>query len=181
MSLVTRVRGDRGRRFAPVEFQDAVELHYRKSGRHATIIWIPEPVCQWQLRITMRPNDPARRAWQAGDMEEEPFEIFEITHYNEEVGLYQGYELEELGVSGLIEMLEKSDSWSGTGQFDSLEEAMAYQVQQQHDNKKQLERYIRAEVEAAGRSLAHIIREEPYLTVGIDLSSPEGADATESP
>ena len=180
MALRTRVRRDRGLRRAPIEFSDAVELHYRKSGRHAHIVWIPEPVCQWQLKITMRPNDPALRKWQAGEMEKEPFEIFEITYYDEEAGLYKGYELEDLGVAGLIKMLEKSDSWSGTGQFNSIEEAMAYQVQCQRDEKKRLEDYIRGEVEAAGRSISKIIRNEPYLPVGIDLSSPDGADAKES-
>jgi hypothetical protein len=58
MALISTVGGARQRRRAPLEFQEAVELHFRKSGRHASIVWIPEPVCQWQVRITLRADDP---------------------------------------------------------------------------------------------------------------------------
>ena len=68
MGLIHTVGGS-GQRRAPYEFQDAVELHFRKSGRHAHIVWIPEPVCQWQIRISLMPGDPVLAAWKAGELE----------------------------------------------------------------------------------------------------------------
>ena len=136
-------------RRAPVEFQDAVETHFRKSGRHATIVWIPAPIKQWQVRISMRPGDPALAAYQAGDTDEEPVETVEIVCRVEGMGGYQGYELDELGVSGLIDMLEKADSWSGRGTFDSIGQAMHYQVQNQKEFKERLAKSLKDEAMAA--------------------------------
>ena len=170
-----------GPRRAPLEFQEAVELHFRKSGRHARIVWIPEPVCQWQVRITMKPNDPALRAFQAGETALEPVETVELTVFDEDEGLYIGVELESIGVSGLIDMLERGDMHSGQGDFDSLEEAMAYQVESQKKYRERLEKYVKDEVLAAGRAVRKRIMKEPYLRVRIDLptSSPDGADNEE--
>ena len=167
--LITRMSGGTRRR-APVEFMDAVELHFRKSGRHANLVWIAEPICQWQIRVTMRPNDPALKAWQAGDVDTEPVETVEITYFDEDAGLYIGYELDELGVSGLIAMLDRGNMHSGTGQVHSLQDAMTKQVEAQREHREKLRKYIHGEVEAAARSLTHIIKKEPYLTVGIDFN-----------
>ncbi len=164
------------RRRAPVAFQDAVELHFRKSGRHARIVWIPIPVKQWQVRVTMRPGDPALAAWQAGEAPEEPVETIEIVYFDDEARTYRGYELDEIGVSGLIEMLEKADSWSGRGRFGSIPQAMHYQVQSQKEHKDKLKKYLRGEVEAAARSIQHIIKKEPFLTVGIDFDNPSSPE-----
>ena len=179
-----RVQGDRGVRRAPVEFQDAAELHFRRDGRHASIVWIPEPVCQWQVKITLRGDDPALGAWQAGEVSKEPFEVFEITYWDEEAGLYVGYELggtDGLSVGRFEEMLKKADSWSGAGQFGSIEEAMSYQVQSQYESRERLRKYLKDEVMAAARAVRKQVAGEPVVTVGIDFneSSPSGADNQE--
>jgi len=169
--MITTVGGARQQRRAPLEFQDAVELHFRKSGRHATIVWIPEPVCQWQIRITLRPDDPALAAWQAGEAEEEPVETVEITFYDEDLGLYVGYELDELGVSGLTEMLEKGDTWSGQGRFSSIQDALTWQVENQRSTQERLRNAMRDEAMAVGRDVRKRVTGEPILPVGIDLST----------
>ena len=182
MGLIATVGGARQQRRAPLEFQDAVELHFRKTGRHATVVWIPEPVCQWQVRITLRPDDPALRAYQAGEVEEEPVETVEITYFNEDVGLYVGYELDELGVSGLVEMLEKGDMWSGQGRFGSIQEAMTYQVQTQRSQRERLKQAMRDEALAVGRDVQKRVLNEPVLPVGISFneSPPDKGPTQES-
>ena len=47
---------------------------------------------------------------------------------------------------------------------------MTKQVESQKEHRDKLQEYIRGEVEAAGRSIGHIIKNEPYLTVGIDFN-----------
>ena len=170
-----------GPRRAPLEFADAVELYFRKSGRHATLVWVPEPVCQWQVRIEPREDDPARQAWMNGETDISPVETVEITFFDEEQGLYRGLELDEIGVSGLIEMLEKGDTWSGQGEFDDIQDALTYQVETQRAHLERLKNYVKEEVLAAGRAVRKRIMKEPYLRVRIDLptSSPDGADNEE--
>ena len=169
MGLIHNVGGSEQRR-APYEFQDAVELHFRKSGRHAHIVWIPEPVCQWQIRISLMPDDPVLAAWKAGELDEEPVETVEITYFDEEIGLYVGYELEELGVSGLTEMLEKGDTWSGQGEFSSIQDALTWQVEAQRNTKERLRLAMREEALAVGRDVRKRVMKEPFLPIGIDLS-----------
>lgn len=169
--MIATVGGARQERRAPHEFSDAVELHFRKSGRHANIVWIPEPVCQWQIRITLRPDDPVLAAWRAGELEEEPVETVEITFYDEEAGLYVGRELDELGVSGLTEMLEKGDMWSGQGRFGSIQDALTWQVENQRNTQERLRNAMRDEAMAVGRAVRKRVTGEPILPVGIDLST----------
>ena len=180
MGMIATVGGS-GRRTAPYEFQDAVELHFRKSGRHARIVWIPEPVCQWQIRISLMPDDPVLAAWKAGELEEEPVETVEVTYYDEKVGLYVGYELDELGVSGLVEMLEKGDTWSGQGRFSSIQDALTYQVETQRNTQERLRQAMRDEALAVGRDVRKRVTGEPFLPVGIDLStsSPDSRGPTQ--
>jgi len=175
MGVIATMGGARQGRRAPLEFQDAVELHFRKSGRHATVVWIPEPVCQWQVRITCRPDDPQLKAFRDGTIDEEPVETVEITHFDEEAGLYVGYELDELGVSGLVEMLEKGDMWSGQGRFSSIQEALTWQVETQRTEKNRLKQAMRDEALAVGRDVQKRVLNEPVLPVGISFneSSPE--------
>lgn len=170
MALITTVGGARQQRRAPLEFQEAVELHFRKSGRHASIVWIPEPVCQWQVRITLRADDPVLRAYQAGETEEEPIETVEITYFDEEAGMYVGYELDELGVSGLVEMLEKGDMWSGQGKFSSIQEAMTWQVETQRNMRERLKQAMKDEAMAVARDVRKRVLSEPVLPVGISLN-----------
>jgi hypothetical protein len=170
MGLVSTMGGARQKRRAPLEFQDAVELHFRKSGRHANIVWIPEPVCQWQVRITLRPDDPALRSFQAGEAEEEPIETVEITYFDEQTGLYVGHELDELGVSGLVEMLEKGDMWSGQGRFSSIQDAMTWQVETQRSARERLRNAMRDEASAVARDVRKRVLNEPVLPVGISFN-----------
>ena len=170
MALISTIGGARRERRAPLEFQDAVELHFRKSGRHAKIVWIPEPVCQWQVRITLRPDDPALRSFQAGEAEEEPIETVEITYFDEQTGLYVGHELDELGVSGLVEMLEKGDMWSGQGRFSSIQDAMTWQVETQRNMREKLKNAMRDEAMAVARDVQKRVLDEPVLPVGISFN-----------
>ncbi|GEM_PF-2729007 len=175
MGVIATMGGARRRR-APLEFQDAVELHFRKSGRHANIVWIPEPVCQWQIRITLRSDDPVLAAWKSGELDEEPVETVEVTYYDDGLGLYVGYELDELGVSGLTEMLEKGDTWSGQGRFGSIQDALTWQVRNQRDTQERLRNAMRDEAMAVGRAVRKRVTGEPVLPVGIDLSSTSPPD-----
>lgn len=183
--------GHKGRsgpgRPAPAEFRDAVELHARKSGAHADIVWVPEPVNMWQVRITLKPNDPRRR----GDSGVETVELHEWLSAEEwrtkdprsaprdaggriRAG-YRSYELDELGVSGVVEILEKGSLTSGRGQFDSALEA-ANHVQERH--KTSQERTRRSKRDDAKHTFLDQRRRVlkiPFLPVGIELNSKESS------
>lgn len=178
MTLV-QVGINAGRR-APVEYADAVEKYFRRSDRHGRLYWVPA-IRTWVIKVTLRPDDPRMGAWREGRLTEEPFEQIELAEYKEDavrlsdgrvIPGYVGYDLEELGVSGLVNMLEEADVQSGRGRFNSLSEAVAFQRQAQKDAH---ERARKAQRDAAvDRSLdrRRSVLKIPFLGVGIDLKRP---------
>ena len=101
----------------PWELQDEVELWARKSGRHAKLHFIP--VGGFFVRVTLRSSDPRMKAYQEGLVPDPPGED---TWFHEPLpgGEYKCLDIREMGVSGIKEFLEKGDTWSGRGEYDSI-------------------------------------------------------------
>lgn len=179
MGLIVEVGMNVNRR-APVEFADAVEEHFRKTGRHGRLYWVNNPP-MWVIKVTLRPDDGRLRAWQEGRLSEEPFEQVELVEWKPDAVTlpdgrvlpgYVGLPIEELGVSGLINFLEKGDVLSGQGEFESLSAAVAYQWKNQREeyNRARLEQRDSAVRRAKDRR--RTLLKIPFLGVGIDLQKP---------
>jgi hypothetical protein len=96
--------------------------------------------------------------------------------------MYVGYELDELGVSGLVEMLEKGDMWSGQGRFSSIQEAMTWQVETQRTQRELLRQAMKDEAMAVARDVRKRVLSEPVLPVGISFNqSPPDKGPTKEP
>lgn len=173
-------------RVAPAEFRDEVELFARQHGGHGDIQWVPAPVSCWQVRLSLKPGDPRLRHPDEGTH----FETVELHEWvdpklepahpklhllrrsaatNEPLQGYVAIELDELGVGGLRELLEKGSLLSGRGEYSSAE-AAAKAVADRHRNLRERARQKQRE-SVAERALdrRRQILKIPYHRVGIDL------------
>ncbi len=172
-------------RTAPVEYRDAVELWARQFGGHADIRWVPHPANVWQVLLQLKPNDPRRAAgeeWETVELHrfipkpyapgvtaEEQKKLRRHPRTNAIMPGFIAYELDELGVSGVVEFLSKGSLMSGRGQFTSAEQAGEHVRQQTRDErtKEREGQRERARERALDRRRTHL--KIPFLPVGIEL------------
>jgi hypothetical protein len=140
----------------PFEINDAVEMWARKSGRHGRITWVPQIAC-FVVELSMPPDSPIWKAFRAGDLAEEPKERIQLMHWDGREGRYIPMKLEEYGASGIVEMLEKADVWSGRGEFESMTDALHAQIgrneQARKENRERFNDLARDEVQHRRREI----------------------------
>lgn len=126
----------------PVDIADEVELWARQYGRHAKLEYIPVIFHggrvlrgAWVVMLSLRSDDKRMQLYQQGLAPEPPVERIWLHRPNPKAGQpigetggklkeppYLGLSLSELGASGVRQFLEKGDTWSGRGEFASLED-----------------------------------------------------------
>lgn len=161
---------------APIEYSEAVEKWARQWGRHGRIVCI-SAIDTWQVRLTPREGDPRLRLYREGkaslqDLEETIELVERVPDPDSRTGLKtknRSIPLEELGVQGVIDRLDKMNTLSGTGEFEDLQSAWNWAHEQSMEAKKDLKRSMRDVAREKARSLYHRIFRVPYLSVGIDL------------
>lgn len=163
----------------PAEFADAVEMYARKYGKHATLKFIPPPVNVWAVEMSLGVNDPRNMIHQK-QVGEQPTEIVYLWREAtpQEIARNSGrwhrvgYKLDELGVAGITKFLDKTNLFSGRGQYSSMSEAMKDQ-----DNKRE-----RAEAKAvsdAREESRHVAMDMRRQILGIPLL-PGGIESKQS-
>ena len=109
----------------PWDIADAVEMWAReKRGTHGRIAWnavMRCPVIDFELKA----DDPRMKAYRDGRLKHEPKESIPLHYQKEGGGPFYPINLTELGVSGLMEMLDRANTWSGRGEFKSTMAAIA--------------------------------------------------------
>lgn len=168
---------------APQDFADAVELYARRYGRHGTLKFVPWPLNCWVIEFTLMPNDPARLAMQGQKVEDDIVEPVYLlrpstpAETSKRGGPHEvGYKLDELGVSGMIELLERTNTFSGRGQYASQKEALKDQADKGTEARAKIAETAREEAVEVGMARRRQVFDIPYLTVDIDLkTAPEPA------
>ena len=162
-----------------MEIADAVELWARRSGRHATIGWVPTDPPTPQVRITLKPDDGRLEAYRQGLVSEEPVETVELVDWEEGSLQSTPLNLGDLGVSGVMEILEKGDTWSGRGEYDSLQQGVTAARRGQKARLDALQRHLRAEARHWGAHRESRVKERPagyrHVPVLTDVTG-EGTD-----
>ena len=106
---------------------------------------------------------------EAGVMEAEATESVRLQEWDTERKAYVPLDLEQYGVSGIINLLESMDTWSGRGTYRSPQEAVFAYLER---NAKHRET-IKQQAEDVGREEVWLHRRSalglPYHTVGSDL------------
>jgi hypothetical protein len=180
LAIPSHLRGEVDACPPPPEFADAVETYARRSGRHGTLKFVPVLRC-WVVQLSLKATDPALAGWQAGKLDEQPMEPVylwrEPTPVERLKGAkgFVGYNLDELGVTGLIEFLEKTDTFSGRGQYASHTEAAADQAYKGEKAREKLQNDAREHARDVAEDRRRQINAIPFLPVGIDFTPPTTA------
>ena len=163
----------------PADIADEVELWARQSGRHARLYFFPVRFRYgrivsgtWVVRISLKPGDKRLLLYQQGKVAEPPTEDVWL-HESDGRGGYRALNLTEMGASGVRQFLEKGDSWSGRGEFTSLED----QLRKVNENNEAARVKNRADAKDQARSHAEDRRRSalgiPFVGVVADIT-PDG-------
>lgn len=165
----------------PVEIADTVEMFARESGRHATLHFIPtfsqngEVITgTWMVRFTLKVDDPRLQLYRDGKVGEPPTEDVWL-HVPDDTRRsgYRPLSLEDLGAGGVRTFLDKGNTWSGRGEYTSIEEhvrkAMAANEMMRQKNRAFQKEESRHEQKDKRRWRFKI----PFLPVGIALKAAE--------
>jgi len=139
---------------APVDIADEVELWARQSGRHASLAFVPTlfrngriAAGTWVVKISLRADDGRMGLYREGKVSAPPTEDVWLHEPNPAAGReipgthglkeqpYRPLNLMQLGASGVRQFLEKGDTWSGRGEYGSLEEQLRKVRQNNEDTK----------------------------------------------
>jgi hypothetical protein len=121
----------------PSEIRDAVASWARQWGRHGSIAFNHALKCA-VIELSLKEDDPRLKPWKEGKLSHEPKECIPL-HFQKPMGdgtksvHYFPLNLDELGVTGIIEMLNRGNTWSGTGEYRSFKEAA--QIMGEHNEK----------------------------------------------
>lgn len=168
----------RGEVQAPVAFRDALEKWARGHGRHADLVYVPA-ICTWQVRLSPMPNDPQLELHKQGKVKyEELWETIELVEAKKPKEItakspspYKPIPLGEIGIDGLLALLDKGNMWSRRGDFNSLQEALVAARERQKMTTEKLRRDERDNAGYMAQWFRRQIFKVPFLRVGIDLKS----------
>ena len=186
-------RGGAPARIAPNEFRDAAALYARGFGATGDVVWVGDPINCWQVRLSLSPGDPRLRG-RDGEVYE-TVELQEFVHpdaghasypkdsrklqhlrrhprTNHLLPGYVAFELDELGVSGLTEMLERGSLLSGRGDYQSSEEAMIALLARERDRRDRTRRQNRGQARDVANATRRRILKIPFVPVGIEFRRP---------
>ena len=180
--------GRQASRIAPVEIRDAVGEYARTVGcPGGDVVWRDALSC-WEVRLELPGNDPRHakerhesvllHEWISPDPRHPGYPSHDLKlleklrrhpRTNQRLPGYVALELDDLGVGGIREILEKGSLFSGRGEYKDMEHAMravakrerARRASQFHDKRQR----ARDVATATRRRILKI----PFLPVGIDL------------
>lgn len=186
---------------APWDLREAVELYARESGRTASLHFMPGG--GWFARFSLRSNDKRMLLWQQGMAAEPPTEDvwFHVPNPREHEGIslsdlkqtkvpicwpvislkndrchmaFIPLDIVQMGTGGVKDFLERGNTWSGRGEFDSIEGQLRAVREANQKGKERFRATQKEESRHEQRDKRRWRLKIPFLRVGIDL----GGDQT---
>lgn len=180
-----------GRRVAlpvpPADIADEVERYARESGRHASLMPVPQFIDRgtgkdwtWIIKFTAKEHDAALEPYQQGEVEEAPGEMVWLHEPNPRAGQlisgtryrepdYLPLDIEEMGPSGVREFLERGNTWSGRGEYESHLDA----VQDARRTNEEIAQKVREQAKEENRYRQRDVRRQrwkiPFIGVLRDI------------
>jgi hypothetical protein len=155
----------------PFDVAEEVELFARQWGRHARMEWsvhLNAPV----IHFSMPKDSKLWKMWQEGELDREPTESVPLIERDPNTGRIGPINLADYGASGVRELLEKSNVWSGRGKHKNLLNAIRENMDRNAKNREEM----RKKANEIGREIGWLSRrsalELPQSQVLIDLKSP---------
>lgn len=191
---VSRQRGVR----ASSEFTTAVELWAREFGGHALLEWAPAPANAWVVKLSLKDNDPRKRAENAEDHYETVVlhDWHEVEWFRKHgkmnkinrnarggpIPSFYAPTLDEMGVTGIIARLSRQSLLSGRGEHgtktaEQIQEDRRQQFRADKDKRRRNQRDD-AVHEALDKRRSRL--KIPFLPVGIEFGSGKSVPADQS-
>lgn len=171
--------------------RDGVELWARKHGRAADVKWYGAPMNCWAVVLGFRAGDPRLAQGESAEpvflhewrsagwwAEHDPRGARRHHRTNRIMGAYKAFELDELGLSGIIEILDRGDLQSGRGEFRSAAEAGRQSVETFRTAKHRRRRAARDESEHRAKFDRRKFLKIPLIGVGIEFRSPDNSSTS---
>ena len=138
-------------------------MYARENGRSSSLQYVPN--VGWMARFSLKPNDPAMRAWREGRAEEPPTEdVFFIQPDPKNPKRMVQMDIHQMGTSGVRQFLERGNSWSGRGEYRDLGESMQASREATEKHKRDVKNEAReAAAEAGARALTERFK-RPWST-----------------
>ena len=155
----------------PGEMQDAVEMWARSRGRHAKLVYLPA-LRTYAVEIDLKGDDPRMKGWQEGRLSVKPTETVYL-HYQpvkngKPASHFVPMQLGEMGVEGLLEILNRGDTTSGRGEFSSPQDVVQEVGRRNDALEESVKKAARDNARQRGRDLyrhSHV----PKTTVTADI------------
>ncbi len=178
-----RVGRNRGRR-APAEFRDGVEEWARKHGRHANLKYLDEPMNCWAVMLSYKAGDPRHKdgtqdepvflhRWRDAEWwaKFDPDRAKRHHRTNVIKPHYQALDIMDIGLTGIIEILDKGDLLSGRGEHKSAEAAGRATVDKFRTDKHRRRLAARDEAGHRAKDIRRRLLKIPFLPVGIEFNA----------
>ena len=135
----------------------------------------------WVVRLSLRPNDKRLQLYREGKMPEPPTEEVWLVEPNPKAGepiayapgqrepAVVGLKLEELGVGGVLTYLQRGNTWSGRGEFASLEEQAQKAMDHNAAEREKFRRHHKEESRHEQRDRRRWRFKIPFVRVLTDL------------
>lgn len=151
----------------PPDVRDEIILWFREQGRMASVHWNEVMRCA-EVRVRFRDDDPRMKAFRDGRVRLDYDPVW--LHHETKHGLV-GYNLTELGASGVRNLLDQGNLHSGRGEYRDLYES----IKAVHARNEKLQDEIKKAALEGVRERSHLKRRAilqlPQVPVGIDLKS----------
>lgn len=167
---------------APAEIAEAVELYAREHGRTGSIEFAVGPNL-WLVKLSLRPNDPAMKAWQEGRAVEPPTEVVWLQERNPNDGKvigwngdkpvrgtpYRALDIQQMGAAGVRAFLDRGNTWTGRGEHASLTGALKASYAADEVTRAKNRATVREDTRDMIRDKRRSYLKIPFLRVGINL------------
>lgn len=157
----------------PYQISDAVEMWARNRGRHATIGWNVAMRCA-VIDLTLKGDDPRLKAYQEGRLKFEPKESIPLHYQPKEGAPFVAINLEDLGPTGIVEMLEKADTWSGRGEYGSMLEAVRAVERFNNDKREKMREAVLEASRDRARDYRRQVFDLPLVSVPANIGDGNG-------
>jgi hypothetical protein len=158
-------------------------MYARDHGRHAKLHFVPTEFRNgrvvngtWVARFSLMSNDKRLLLYQQGRAEEPPTE--DVWFHRPVRGAREGemdcepLDICQMGASGVRQFLERGNTWSGRGEFSSLEEQARKAIEA---NAEMRQKFKEEKKEESRRRMVDERRSRlkiPFVQAGKDLGGP---------
>jgi hypothetical protein len=161
-------------RSIPYQITDAVELWAREHGRHGSVRRDPRGFAVIELSI--KDDDPRMKGWREGKLKSKPVDKVPLLYqktFRDQYGKeqrsprYSPIDLEELGVSGVLEILNRGNLASGTGEWRDLMQCVQSVAAKNDALKDSIMRAARDNARARAREIVRDAAPKSFVAANI--------------